>query len=115
MTIPLEWQGKIVHPQTVAKRKSKGGRGKGVFIELKNTNDQLMSQGKFRVEFPDTDGSFKSYSIDFGHLITSQNDVAAVFVFSDPDTRLQFKDAITFTSEPAKDSIELLFDRQRFR
>jgi hypothetical protein len=87
--------------------------GGGVFIEIKNSDDVLITGDKIYVKFPNTGGNPQTYSANIEKLLRTKNKKAGIFVFSDPTGSLIF-DSITFTTEPKQESQILLFDDRRF-
>lgn len=69
-----------------------GEKFKGVFIELKNTKDLLITDGRIRVEFPDTKNKFKLYSIDVKDRILNKNSIGAIFGMADSNSEIIFKE-----------------------
>lgn len=95
--------------------KTKGGRGKGLYIELKNKKGDKITQEKVRVEFPGTHEVEKVFSLNIEPLlsVTSEEAVAALFSISDPDIDMQITE-IVFSKKPSKRSEMLKFDGRRF-
>lgn len=90
-----------------------GGKGKGFFLEIKNLLDEMITENKIRVEFPDTKEGFKTFSINISELISNINAKAAIFALSDCNIPLEIK-SISFSNTPLKDSVFLSFDGRRF-
>ena len=85
-----------------------------VFVEVKNTQDKLMTPQKVLVEVPDTGGSFRDFSMDFSQAIEDTNTTLYVFVFSDVSgTPLEILSA-RFSPEVPVGSQQLLWDGRRF-
>jgi hypothetical protein len=93
--------------------KTLGGKGKGTFVEIKNTINKMITGDKLRIEFPCTEGEFETYSLDVRDLIKTTNPTAAIFVLSDPNVDIDFR-SITFTQRPIYKSKILTFDGRRF-
>ena len=86
----------------------------GLYIEIKNAEDRLITTQKIRVEFPETGGSFKDFSIDVSPFVRRTNTKASVVAFSDSEMYVEFK-SVTLSPEPNADSKVLSFDGLRFK
>ncbi|MBI2916047.1 MAG: hypothetical protein HYY07_04230, partial [Elusimicrobia bacterium] len=98
---------------------TRGGENNGFNVELKNTEDNLITPFRLRIEPPDTSNSFQVYSADVTSLLKSQNTMLGVFAISDPNTDVQFKreegaKGISFTNVLPKGAKLLKFDGRRF-
>jgi len=71
--------------------KIKTNSSTGFFIEVKNIKGQIMTQDKIFIEFPDTGGEFKTYSIDIKPLLTTGNTTSGIFVFSDSKAAIEIQ------------------------
>lgn len=69
------------------------GHERGFFIELKNGQDQLITDRKVWVKIPYTGERFSHYTVDLGPLVTNPSCSATIFVFSDPEGTLEFRRA----------------------
>ncbi len=59
-----------------------------IFLELKNTDDQVMTRGKIAINVPDTNGQWVSMYGNFESLLVNKNTKSFAVAFSDPTTSI---------------------------
>ena len=92
-----------------------GGGGRGIYIEIKNTDDTVVSGERVRIEFPNTGGQHKLFSINMGPLLKTPNTRAAIFAYSDPEVIIDFQKPVSaFTAQMPAGSQALSWDGRRF-
>ncbi|MBI4372266.1 MAG: DUF89 family protein, partial [Candidatus Omnitrophica bacterium] len=85
-----------------------------VMLEVKNTDDQLVTERKFALQVPNTGGKPRTFALDLSTIpIIAENKIAGIFVFSDPQVTLRVQSG-TFTAKPAEGSEILKWDGRRF-
>lgn len=85
----------------------------GLYLEVKNSEDKLITTQKIRLEFPETSGKFRTFSIDIEPFIGRGNTKASVVAFSDSEMYVEFK-SVTLASEPSQGSEVLSYDGRQF-
>jgi hypothetical protein len=88
--------------------------GTRIFVEVKNTDDQLMTPQKVLVEIPNTEGAFREFSMNFRSPIESSNTILYVFALSDPGGSGLEVNSMRFSPAVPNGSAELQWDGRRF-
>lgn len=90
-------------------------RGNGlVGVEVKNTDDLLVTDGKSFVSLPDTRGKTVTFAFNIREQgIIMLNRKTGVFVFSDPKVQMEI-DSVTFQQQAPEGSVVLGWDGTQF-
>lgn len=90
-------------------------RGEGLLgVELKNTSDQLITDGKTFVRVPNSGGQWQTVAIDVSKQgVTNANGVTGLLVFSDPEVEMVI-DNPHIAERPESGSLELGWDGSQF-
>lgn|GEM_PF-2735755 len=89
-------------------------RETALFIEVKNTEDRLVTEQKTALQFPSTGGEVRSFLIDLRQQkLAHPNKTAGILVFSDPSSELEIH-SVEFGGAARTGSVQLGFDGRRF-